>query len=279
MTPIPPTGTTPLARREARLAWGLLAPTLISVALVVIMPLLAIFWISFKPIGLADLRPPVAVVRESLRGSGDDLRIEYRIRNSSQEIAITGVTLTDAWPDGLTLTGDLPEACTLQNARLFCDFGDLEPGFNERVRLAVSADDPDAMEEAAEGSEQGVTGSAPSVLTDFSFTFENFARIFDGDEFWGVFGVTMFYTVFGTIGALLVGLFAALLLNKSFRGQGILRGLYLFPYVAPVIAVAFSWLILFDPFSGSANALLVQMGVTDEAINFFVRKAPGDFTG
>ena len=60
----------------------------------------------------------------------------------------------------------------------------------------------------------------------------------------------------------LVGLFAALLLNKDpFKGQGILRGLYLFPYVAPVIAVAFTWVTLFDPFSGSANALLVQMGM------------------
>ena len=48
-----------------------------------------------------------------------------------------------------------------------------------------------------------------------------------------------------------------------------MRGLYLFPYVAPVIAVAFAWVLLFDPFSGSANALLLQMGVTQEAINFF----------
>ena len=50
--------------------------------------------------------------------------------------------------------------------------------------------------------------------------------------------MTLFYTFFGTAGALIVGLFAAMLLDKSFRGQGILRGLYLFPYVAPVIAVA-----------------------------------------
>ena len=269
MSPIPPSGTTPLARREARLAWGLLAPTMISVALVVVMPLLAIFWISFKPIGLADLRPPVAVVREALRGSGDNLRVEYRLRNSSQDIAITGVTLSDTWPEGLELRGDLPPACTLDAQRLFCDFGTLEAGYNERLRLAVATADPEAMEDIVEGSEPDVTGSAPSVLTNFTFTFENFARVFDGDEFWSVLGVTLFYTVFGTIGALLVGLFAALLLNKSFRGQGILRGLYLFPYVAPVIAVAFSWLILFDPFSGSANALLIQMGVTSEAINFF----------
>ena len=74
------------------------------------------------------------------------------------------------------------------------------------------------------------------------------------------------------MGALIVGLFAALLLNKSFRGQGILRGLYLFPYVTPVIAVAFTWVTLFDPFSGSANALLLQMGVMAEPINFFGAK-------
>jgi len=66
-----------------------------------------------------------------------------------------------------------------------------------------------------------------------------------------------------------VGLFAALLLNKSFAGKGILRGLYLFPYVSPIIAVAFTWVALLDPFSGSLNALLVQMGVTDSPINFF----------
>ena len=114
-----------------------------------------------------------------------------------------------------------------------------------------------------------MTGSAPNVLTSLRFTGANFARVFDGAEFWSVLGVTVFYTVFGTIGALVVGLFAALLLDKSFRGQGVLRGIYLFPYVAPVIAVAFTWVLLLDPFSGSVNALLIQMGVTDEAINFF----------
>lgn len=48
-----------------------------------------------------------------------------------------------------------------------------------------------------------------------------------------------------------------------------MRGLFLFPYVAPVIAVAFTWITLFDPFSGSANALLLQMDVINTPINFF----------
>ena len=117
-----------------------------------------------------------------------------------------------------------------------------------------------------------MTGDADSILFNSEFTFENFRLLFDGREFWSVIGVTLFYSIFGTVGALIVGLFAALLLNKSFRGQGLLRGLYLFPYVAPVIAVAFTWITLFDPFSGSANALLLQMGVLNSPINFFGSK-------
>ena len=37
----PPTGSGPLARREAQLAWGLLFPTIAAVSLVVVLPLLA----------------------------------------------------------------------------------------------------------------------------------------------------------------------------------------------------------------------------------------------
>ena len=267
-----PKGKGPLQRREARLAWGLLLPTISIVSMVVILPLLAIFWISFKPIELADLRPPAPILRESLRGSGEDMRIEYRLRNSSQDVEITSVVLVDQWYEGLIVTGDIPDTCTLTGTLFRCDLGTLEPGYNERLRVPVMlADgvDEDTAEDAAEGSEPRVSGRGESILTNFEFTGENFARVFDGDEFWTVMWVTLFYTVFGTLGALLFGLFAALLLNKSFRGQGILRGLYLFPYVAPVIAVAFTWVNLFDPFSGSANALLLQMGVTSEAINFF----------
>lgn len=265
----PPTGTGPLARREARLAWGLLFPTLAIVSAVVILPLLAIFWISFKPIGLADLRPPAPVVREALRGSGEDLRIQYRIRNSSQQEPLSRVTLADTLPGGIEILSMDPR-CVLEGPSLRCDLGDLDGGGRDEVEIfvALTADEA-TVEDAVEASVPAMTGTGRNILTNLEFTTDNFARVFDGDEFWAVLGATLFYTIFGTLGALLLGLFAAMLLNKAFRGQGILRGLYLFPYVAPVIAVAFAWIILFDPFSGSANALLIQMGVTSQTINFF----------
>ncbi|MCO6384345.1 carbohydrate ABC transporter permease [Oceanicola sp. 502str15] len=268
-TPIPPKGRGPLARREARLAWGLLAPTIISVSLVVILPLLAIFWISFKPIGLADLRPPSLSVNEQLRDADEaEPYIRYRVRNTSQDIALSSARFSDSFPEGVE-PGAVPEGCTYAARTLTCDLGEVEAGGRSEIRVPILADDPEAMEDPLEDSEPEVVVKAPNILTNFEFSLENFARVFDGGEFWSVLWVTLVYTVFGTIGALVMGLFAAMLLNKSFRGQGILRGLYLFPYVAPVIAVAFTWVTLFDPFSGSANALLIQMGVTEEAINFF----------
>ena len=265
----PPKERGALAKREARLAWGMLLPTISIVSLVILLPLLAIFWISFKPVGLADLRPPEIFVKESLRTRNDQFVLEYRVRNSSQETPLNDVSFSDELPSGLTLT-DVPEACAIEGQSLLCSFGNVEAGFNERLRIPVSFDgDADQMEEMAEGSEPVSQSTGESILTNAKFTFDNFRRIFDSKEFGSVLWATTFYTVFGTIGALVVGLFAALLLNKSFRGKGILRGLYLFPYVSPIIAVAFTWVALFDPFSGSVNALLVQMGVTDGPINFF----------
>jgi multiple sugar transport system permease protein len=265
-----------LARREARLAWGLLFPTLFSVAMVVILPLLAIFWISFKPIELADLRAPAPIVKESLRGrpveAGDTGRIEYKLRNSSPEAVIENVTLRDTLPAGLTY-GEIDPRCTLSDLELFCDFGALTGGQREKIQIPITLTQGfvDAGVSPAD-SAPTLTGDADYILTNLDFSLENFAKVFDGDEFWQVLFVTLFYTIFGTVGAIVVGLFAAMLLNKDFRGQGILRGFFLFPYVAPVIAVAFTWVTLFDQHSGSANALLVQMGMASEPINFFGQK-------
>ena len=273
---LPPTKSGPLQKREARLAWGLLFPTISSVALVVILPLIAIFWISIKPITLADLRTAAPTVYEKLRGDfvagGDEGILEYRLKNSSRRQEVTNVKLADTIPAGLRIL-KLDERCTLNNQELTCEFGDWQAGYSEKLRLPVQVNQQFIDDEInVRSSKAQISGHGVSALLNDEFTLSNFTKVFDGGEFWNVMGVTLFYTIFGTIGALFVGLLAALILNKEFKGQGVLRGLFLFPYVAPVIAVAFTWVTLFDPFSGSANALLLQMDIVDTPINFFGEK-------
>ncbi len=263
--------------REMWLAYLMLAPTFAIILLIVAGPLLANFWISVKPVQLADLRPPTVLVNERLHGrpeaAGDEAALEYRLRNSSRDEEIRDVVLKDEVPEGFDVA-TLPDVCTLEARALTCTLGTIEPGWRDRLRLEGTVTDAFLTADRPErASEPVISGEANNILTNFDFTLENFQRIFSTDEFWSVLRVTFYYTIFGTGGALVLGLFAAQLLNTVFVGRGILRGLFLFPYVSPVIAVAFTWVVLFDPFSGTFNALLTKMGVVADPINFFGQRS------
>ena len=280
----PPRRAGPMGRLEARLAYGMLLPTLLIVLAIVLFPLLVNFWISVKPVELADLRPPAPIANERVRGrvqqAGDKLTIEYRLRNSSQSKEIRGVVLEDTLPVGI-IVSDVDARCRLDGKRLQCSLGDWPGGFRDRLTIeATVAEAYLASGANPRDSRPIMAGRSDYVLTNLDFTLENFRKVFDATEFWAVMRVTIYYTVFGTLGALLFGLFAAQLLNTTFRGRALLRGLFLFPYVAPVIAVAFTWIVLLDPFSGTLNALLTEMGVIDESVNFFgVRVVPIQLLG
>lgn len=263
----------PIERRESRLAYGFLVPTIASVLAIVLLPLAANFWISVKPVELADLRAAKPLVRERVSGEfvtpGDVVTVEYRMRSSSPKYPVNQVELTDEIPAGLRVV-ELDPRCAVTGAALRCEIESLVP--RERVSIGVSLRaestyfqaDPVAPKATAPIA----TGDSFNVLTSFEFTWENFRQVFDAREFWGVLWVSLIYTFGGTAGALLLGLFAAQLLNQAFPGRAVLRGLFLFPYVAPVIAVAFTWVYVLDPFSGALNAMLLSVGATEAPINF-----------
>ena len=263
-----------LSRRESRLAFGMTLPSVLMVMAIVLFPLLATFWISVKPIELADLRAPEVRAREQVRGdasaAGDELVLRYKLRNSSRDKAVLNVSLADDIPLGLDPLA-LDSRCTMAvNRALNCALGDFEPGQSETLDIPVTVaqsfiDNP----VNAKDSEVFLQGSSVNPLLTTELTLDNFRRVFAVREFGTVLWTTFVYTVGGTAGALVLGLFAALLLNQTFRGRAIFRGFLLYPFVAPVIAAAFTWVVLLDPFSGSLNALLIQMGAVDEPINFF----------
>ena len=268
-----------LARREKRLAYSLLLPTFALVLSVILLPLLANFWISVKPVTLAELRPPSLILKEQVRGdlaaAGDEARLEYRYRNSSIKYPLEDVAFTDILPAGVVITA-LDPLCSVDSdgASLRCDLGELAGKARGKIRIGIIAADGFAGDKSSfKASPPVASFTAYNVMTSFDFTLANFERVFSAAEFWDVLKVSIYYTVFGTAGALLLGLFAAQILQKAFIGRPMIRGLMLFPYVAPVIAVAFSWVVLFDPFSGAVNAMLLQMDVAEGPINFFGQRS------
>ena len=76
------------------------------------------------------------------------------------------------------------------------------------------------------------------------------------------FAVTAGFSIL-TVGlSWLLGVFAATLLQRSFRGRAVLRTLFLVPYALPVYTAAMIWKFLLDQDDGMINATLGGLGLT-----------------
>ncbi len=93
------------------------------------------------------------------------------------------------------------------------------------------------------------------VITDFAFKYHSIQNM-------GAALTSIVYSFSATFLALLGGLVAALLLNRPFRGRGLVRATFLFSYVAPIVSVAFVWRWILDPRpSGLMNDILMRLGL------------------
>lgn len=100
------------------------------------------------------------------------------------------------------------------------------------------------------------------VINDFNFRFQDLRNM-------GAAVTTVVYSFTATILTLVIGLIAALLLNRPFRGRGLSRAIFLFPYVAPVVSMAFVWRWLLDPRpSGVLNDVLLNINLIDRPMAY-----------
>ena len=273
-----------MSRRTSRLAFGLTLPGILMVLGVVFFPLLTTFWISFKNIELKDLRAPKPQVSERIRGdleaAGDEAVYRFSLSLPKNPGAtFNGLGFSDVWPKEIQAL-EIDPRCQIDGGLIDCELGhiNLDDRYSEKINIPIRAlVGFDAEIFDPKGSDIQVRGSATNPLIAKPFTGENYRKAASTRNFWGILLTTFSYTFFSTIGAILVGLFAALLLNQPFRGRSIFRGFLLFPYVAPVIAVALTWITLLDPTSGTLNALLVQMQALETPFNFF-GKTSQEFT-
>lgn len=110
-------------------------------------------------------------------------------------------------------------------------------------------------------------------LFNFNLTLRNFERVF---TYWGFFSdlrVTIIYSILGAFLSTFLGLMAAQLLNVEFRGRNFLRTLFVFPYIAPMVTVAFVWrLVLLSPHMGVLNALAVDWGLFSQPVAFLSQR-------
>jgi len=104
-------------------------------------------------------------------------------------------------------------------------------------------------------------------LLRFNLTVQNFIKVFHDREFFDVLRASVVYALGGTVLSLGLGLMAALLVNVRFPARNIVRGLFLFPYIAPVVSVSYVWVLMLGS-NSVVNALLRGAGWTGGPIPF-----------
>lgn len=91
--------------------------------------------------------------------------------------------------------------------------------------------------------------------------FENYRAMFSNSTFQIASINTLVYTLFSVPFTLAISILLSVLLNSGIAGQKFARTALFIPYIAPSVAVAVVWQLLFHPSMGPINTALIQMGV------------------
>ena len=97
---------------------------------------------------------------------------------------------------------------------------------------------------------------------------QNFERLLSDPIFHLVVWNTCWYTFVTTIFKLGLGLWLALLLNRSFRFKAFTRAFILLPFIIPTVLSTFAWKWIFDPTFSVLNWILYKLGFISSAVNW-----------
>lgn len=110
------------------------------------------------------------------------------------------------------------------------------------------------------------------------FTLANYANVIGHESFWPSVGTTALFVVVGTGLALVVGLLAALALNRALPARAVFRVAVVTPWaVAPVVA-SIAWAFILDERFGLANYAVLQFGLAAQPVPFLTNPDLAIFT-
>ncbi len=104
------------------------------------------------------------------------------------------------------------------------------------------------------------TGRAPWV------GLENYLTVVADDVFSKALVNTALFTVGSIVGQFVLGMLLALFFHKNFPLNGVLRALFLLPWLIPLIAGSAAWRAILEQDSGILNLTLEQFGIIDSPI-------------
>ncbi|AYA76113.1 sugar ABC transporter permease [Bacillus sp. Y1] len=106
------------------------------------------------------------------------------------------------------------------------------------------------------------------VLTDpgtgFPFIgLENYMKLFQDPRALASIAFTFKFTITTVVLELIIGVGAALIMNKKFKGRGLVRAAILIPWAIPTTVSALMWKFIYNDQYGLFNDVLFRLGIID----------------
>lgn len=102
---------------------------------------------------------------------------------------------------------------------------------------------------------------------------ENYKFLLTDTRFWDAVWNTTYFTIISVSMELVLGLLIALLINRPFKGRGLVRASVLIPWAVPTVVAAMMWKFIYDDQLGILNDILVKIGILDSYTTFLGTEA------
>lgn len=118
------------------------------------------------------------------------------------------------------------------------------------------------------------TFADPTTFEETFPTVANYEEILNGQEYQSALVRTILFVIVGTPAQLIIGLVLALLINKPFRGRGVVRSVFLLPVAIPglVTTVILAYMLFPYPFGHVNDLLLGRLflpQIIDQPVNWY----------
>jgi multiple sugar transport system permease protein len=89
----------------------------------------------------------------------------------------------------------------------------------------------------------------------------NYAKLVSDNEFWHGLWVTLALYLLSLVLQLVLGVWLAMVLFNAKRLPGVVRSLFISPFMMPPVVAGMMWLVILDPSLGAANYILQRIGL------------------
>lgn len=266
---------------ERQLGYAFVLPALLLVFVVIIWPIIQSFWNSMFDYRLNDPTRSEKMMSsnidlenylddyfyipkqlDSITDTVDDPEvidavadIESGIETFHQELLSDAKTKEKADKiDEMLMNFETVKDSDLKYQKVDDDFANdyrqaLEGYSEDLAGFSETIDDDEAQAMLSQTSEL-LASTKNTVLESNFIGFANYKKYFKDKRMWLSLSNTTIFTVISVFFELVIGLLVALLINRSFRGRGIIRASVLIPWAVPTAVAAMMWSFLYDGQSG-----------------------------